>query len=1197
MKHRRSFALLLVSFALTLSPVAWGQKQESANLVPNNLALKKKVTASSEESAKENFAAKAVDGNPSTRWCANSANAGEWLQVDLGKPETLTGVRIEWEGTNATYKYKVEGSADAKTWNLLVDKSKNDKPAPNDEKLDAKDVRYVRVTYLGSSTGAWGSIFELQVHGTELVKAKPVDQTAHAAESKEKLLSDVKVPDDFTATIFAAPPQVNYPVFVGASVEGDVYVSVDKNGSLGRGEHMGSVLRLRDTDADGKADEIKKFIPDIDSPRGLVWDHDRLYLMHPPHLSVFIDKDRDGVSDEQQILVKNIAFDLKVRPADHTSNGVTLGIDGWLYLAIGDFGFLEAEGTDGRKLQLRGGGVVRVRTDGTGLELYCRGTRNILEVSVDPLLNSFSRDNTNDGGGWDIRLHHYTGMEDHGYPRRYMHFNEEVIQPLADYGGGSGCGGLFLDEPGFPRGLGRSLLTCDWGRSEILRHPLTPNGATFKAEQESFAKLPRVTDLDVDGSSRLYMSSWKDGQFNYKDEFVGFVARAVPKGYDPPACPDFAQLSAEELISLLSDKSHRRRMEAQRILVRKGLLDDAHCAALLSLAAEEAQPLETRVAAIYAVSLGRGKEMLAPLAELAQKSADVREYALRAMADAALGRDFAASVPAEPFVAALADQNPRARLQAAVGLARLDKKEAAKSIVPLLNDSDPVIAHTAVQVLIQLAAVEPCLAVVDQTAASPQLRTGALRVLAELHQPAVVDAVISRRQKETDPQRRIGLFATLCRLHFLEGKWTGDSWGTRPDTTGPYYVRAAWEATPQVLAALKLALEKSEGSEAAAALAELNRHKIPLSGGGEKLLAAAQQDERLLPSVATEYAQAEVIPAAAVPLLAKVATAKGSNPALRADAIQALVKAQSADALPAIFQGLGLFDAKKKNNKEEMRARVVLMANTSLELYLEDLAKLAAQTKQPEAIWADAVLLRLLTKGSSEGQARAAQILDAAWQSPERKAQIISAVALARQMTYRAKVVAALQDENKAVAAAAKATAEELKFDSAAFQPEGPIVGTLPPEEAAAQAVATKGDLAHGEELFNRLQCTKCHTTMPGEAPRGPFLGTIANTYKRPQLAEAIVLPSKTLAQGFVTTQFLMADGRVITGFVTKEAADAVTVRDAEAREFVLPVDDIEERKKQTVSVMPEGLVKELSIKDLASLVDYLETLPKLQPK
>ncbi len=158
------------------------------------------------------------------------------------------------------------------------------------------------------------------------------------------------------------------------------------------------------------------------------------------------------------MLVKNIAFTFKDRPADHTSNGVTLGIDGWLYLAIGDFGFMEAEGCDGTKLQFRGGGVVRVRPDGTGLEVYSRGTRNILEVALDPLLNGFARDNTNDGGGWDIRLHHFFGT---GAARLSVAVQEFRGRDRATAGRlrrRLGLRALFMDEPGFPSGFGNSLL-------------------------------------------------------------------------------------------------------------------------------------------------------------------------------------------------------------------------------------------------------------------------------------------------------------------------------------------------------------------------------------------------------------------------------------------------------------------------------------------------------------------------------------------------------------------------------------------------------------------------------------------------------------------------------------------------------------------------------------------------------------------
>ena len=89
------------------------------------------------------------------------------------------------------------------------------------------------------------------------------------------------------------------------------------------------------------------------------------------------------------------------------------------------------------------------------------------------------------------------------------------------------------------------------------------------------------------------------------------------------------------------------------------------------------------------------------------------------------------------------------------------------------------------------------------------------------------------------------------------------------------------------------------------------------------------------------------------------------------------------------------------------------------------------------------------------------------------------------------------------------------------------------------------------------------------------------------------MLPNKQLAQGFVTNVFTLDSGLTRTGFVTQEAADKVTIRDATGQEFVILKSEIEEREKITTSVMPEGLVKDLTLIDLASLIDYLEWLAK----
>ena len=70
-----------------------------------------------------------------------------------------------------------------------------------------------------------------------------------------------------------------------------------------------------------------------------------------------------------------------------------------------------------------------------------------------------------------------------------------------------------------------------------------------------------------------------------------------------------------------------------------------------------------------------------------------------------------------------------------------------------------------------------------------------------------------------------------------------------------------------------------------------------------------------------------------------------------------------------------------------------------------------------------------------------------------------------------------------------------------------------------------------------------------------------------------------------------MKDGTVQMGFVTQEAADKVVIRNIAAQEITLDPKLIVTREKNEKSLMPEGLVAGLSVKDFASLLDYLEAL------
>jgi putative heme-binding domain-containing protein len=1037
----------------------------------------------------------------------------------------------------------------------------------------------------------------------------------------EELLGQTAVPAEFETTIFATPDQANYPVSLAAAPDGTLYVASDANGSLGVDLGRGRIIRLRDTNNDGRADEVKQFAK-VDSPRGLVWDGDRLYVMHPPHVSVFIDRDGDGVADEEKILVRDIGWAFRDRPADHASNGVTLGVDGWLYLAIGDFGFMSAEGTDGRRLQLRGGGVVRVRTDGTGLELFAGGTRNILEVALSPRLDGIARDNTNDGDGWDVRLHHFTGLENHGYPTLFKNFAAEAITPLADYGGGAGTGAVWIDEPGIPAQW-RGPITVDWGRERAYHHTLTPNGATFTATQEEFAKLPRATDLDIDAQSRIYVGSWRGGQYTFAGPNIGYIARLVPKGYLPTAVPDFARATESALVELFNSPSYRTRLAAQRELLRRGTRSQT--AALEALAADKSRTLEARIQAIFALKQSLGTASHPTLARLANDPS-IAAWAIRALTDR---EDQLAGVPEEPLLGGLKSDDARTRKEAVAALARLGRAEHAKALAPLLADNDPVIAHTAVQALVRLKDTAASLAIIDNASASSAQRTGALRVLQAQHEEPVVDALVARLTRETDAGRREGLIRTLCRLYYVEGKWTGDSWGTRPDARGPYFQPERWSASEKINTVLKDLLDHAEG-DAAAKLNEIfTLYRVSPGDTTARLIALAETDDTLLSTLAQQLAAADTVPARAVPLLkravayvppplpapAPAQAGDGKQPATpgrggrggprvpdtgptQIRAMQALVKAGTPEAMEIVLATLPTLQNRGRlGDGVRDKSANALFQSPALENHYRFFAAEAAKTGSDSAVWADAALLHLAARkfGASEARSFAAQQLDAGWQQPARRAQIIRAAALGRETSRALALVQAMDDPDADVATAAKATIATLKLDADAIRAEAsqaaPKLGALKPEDALAQVVAMRGTVARGEQLFTQAGCVACHTVNAADPLKGPFLGTAAKMFDRRALAEAILDPNKSIAQGFVTNQFTLKNGTTKMGFVTREAADAVAIRDISGQQAEIRVSDIAKREHLTISLMPPGLMAGYTVRDFASLLDYLQSL------
>jgi len=137
------------------------------------LSFKKNAEASS---SIEKFPVKnAIDEDIRTWWSANTGNAGEWLSVQLDDKSTVNAIQVNFadndsklspESKNIYYCYRILASGDGKSWNVIVDKSKNSQDACHDYIELEKPViaKYIKVENVSVPDGKF-SIYDLRIFG------------------------------------------------------------------------------------------------------------------------------------------------------------------------------------------------------------------------------------------------------------------------------------------------------------------------------------------------------------------------------------------------------------------------------------------------------------------------------------------------------------------------------------------------------------------------------------------------------------------------------------------------------------------------------------------------------------------------------------------------------------------------------------------------------------------------------------------------------------------------------------------------------------------------------------------------------------------------------------------------------------------------------------------------------------------------
>jgi putative heme-binding domain-containing protein len=125
-----------------------------------------------------------------------------------------------------------------------------------------------------------------------------------------------------------------------------------------------------------------------------------------------------------------------------------------------------------------------------------------------------------------------------------------------------------------------------------------------------------------------------------------------------------------------------------------------------------------------------------------------------------------------------------------------------------------------------------------------------------------------------------------------------------------------------------------------------------------------------------------------------------------------------------------------------------------------------------------------------------------------------------------------------------------------------------------------------GRKLFNE-HCAKCHKLYDHGGEIGPNL----TAYQRDnvdRLLASVVNPSAEIREGFENFLLQTSDGRTLTGFLADQDNQVVVLRTAEGQNVSVPRAEIEELRAAGQSLMPEGLLKQLTDAQARDLFAYL---------
>ena len=156
------------------------------------------------------------------------------------------------------------------------------------------------------------------------------------------------------------------------------------------------------------------------------------------------------------------------------------------------------------------------------------------------------------------------------------------------------------------------------------------------------------------------------------------------------------------------------------------------------------------------------------------------------------------------------------------------------------------------------------------------------------------------------------------------------------------------------------------------------------------------------------------------------------------------------------------------------------------------------------------------------------------------------------------------------------------------------LASVIPPSRAEVTAtfrpsLALPGDASRGHTVYQG-RCIVCHRAGPEGMALGPDLITVKSK-GREALLTAILQPHQEVAPNYIAYDVTTKDGNAYTGIVARDDATGLTLKVMGGAEITLARANIRGSSSAGQSLMPEGLEAGLSVRDMADLLTFIETL------